>query len=231
MLELYSADESHPSLSGSFAAACSFYSIFYKKDPGKIPFDAGLPAPDATLIRAVTKQVVFDSLSYWYRFNPLPKASLTFAITGTTVAFINTSKNSDKYTWLFGDGKMDSVKNPTYTYAKGGVYSVKLIARKCKDSDTLILPLVIQANSVNAYVNPHPVTIYPNPVENTLHLTAPDEIQSLYIYDFSGKLMYASSEIAAKEFAVDMKRFPVGTYQISLKTAKGIDHQLVTKMR
>ena len=32
-IELYSADESHPSVAGTFATACAFYSVMFRKDP------------------------------------------------------------------------------------------------------------------------------------------------------------------------------------------------------
>lgn len=230
-LELYDADQSHPSLAGSYAAACSFYSVFYKKSPIKISFDAGLTAPEATLIKTVAKQVVFDSLTYWYRFNPLPKASLTFVKTGASVSFTNTSKYSDKYLWIFGDGNVDTTKNPTHVYTKDTVYMVRLVAKKCKDSDTLLLPLVVGATGVQAQVNSNLVSIYPNPVLRVLHLHAPVSIQALSLFDLSGKLIYVNRDVNAKEVEVDMKDFPLGTYHIAILTKEGINHQLVTKSR
>jgi hypothetical protein len=41
-IELYSGDESHPSTAGTYAAACSFYSVLYRKDPTLAVFDFGL---------------------------------------------------------------------------------------------------------------------------------------------------------------------------------------------
>ena len=32
-IPLYSSDGSHPSLAGSYAVACAFYAMIYKKDP------------------------------------------------------------------------------------------------------------------------------------------------------------------------------------------------------
>jgi len=68
-IELYSSDESHPSLAGSYAAACSFYTIFFQKDPTLIHADAGVDPAMAQTIRQAAKQVVFDSLSTWMFLN------------------------------------------------------------------------------------------------------------------------------------------------------------------
>lgn len=59
-LELYNADESHPSEVGSYAAACCFYTIFFKKNPSLIQYNYTLSNEDAENIRKAVKVVVFD---------------------------------------------------------------------------------------------------------------------------------------------------------------------------
>jgi trimeric autotransporter adhesin len=65
-IELYIADGSHPSAAGSYAAACSFYTAFFKKDPTLIPYNYTLSSSDASQIRNAAKLVVYDSLSTWH---------------------------------------------------------------------------------------------------------------------------------------------------------------------
>lgn len=64
-LELYAPDESHPSLAGSYAAACSFYTTIFRKDPMGLNFDASLNPSDALTIRQAVRAVVYDSLATW----------------------------------------------------------------------------------------------------------------------------------------------------------------------
>lgn len=66
-IELYMMDESHPSLAGTYAAACAFYTMFFGHDPDSILFDAGLSAKQASLIRAAAHAEVYDSLWKWQR--------------------------------------------------------------------------------------------------------------------------------------------------------------------
>jgi Secretion system C-terminal sorting domain len=61
-LDLYDADESHPSNAGSYAAACTFYTIIFRKNPTTITFDFTLTPENAAIIRATTKEVVYDRL-------------------------------------------------------------------------------------------------------------------------------------------------------------------------
>lgn len=50
-IDLYSSDGSHPSLAGSYAAACAFYTMIYKKDPSLITWNSSLPTADANTIK------------------------------------------------------------------------------------------------------------------------------------------------------------------------------------
>ena len=50
-IELYQADESHPSAAGSYAAAFCFYSALFKKDPSLSNFNSVLNQAEAAIIR------------------------------------------------------------------------------------------------------------------------------------------------------------------------------------
>jgi len=69
-IELYTLDESHPSLAGSYAAACAFYTMLFGRDPDSIAYDAGLGMKTASLIRSAVHEVVYDSLWKWQRPDP-----------------------------------------------------------------------------------------------------------------------------------------------------------------
>jgi Secretion system C-terminal sorting domain len=64
-IELFQPDDSHPSLEGSYAAACAFYATLFRSDPTFINFNAGLSITDAANIKAAAKLVVFDQLLNW----------------------------------------------------------------------------------------------------------------------------------------------------------------------
>ena len=88
-IELYQMDGSHPSLAGSYAAACAFYTMLFGRDPDSITFDAGLGARQARNIRAAVQAVVFDSLWKWKK--PIPDA-----VAETTVSTFTVSPNPCK---------------------------------------------------------------------------------------------------------------------------------------
>lgn len=57
-----------------------------------------------------------------------PTANFTFAATGLTVAFTDTSTDSGgsitSYAWTFGDGATSTAASPSHSYAAAGTYSV-----------------------------------------------------------------------------------------------------------
>lgn len=65
-IELFNPDESHPSIYGSYAAACSFYTTIFRKDPSLITFNSSLPEFEANFIKNTVKSIVFDSLLKWH---------------------------------------------------------------------------------------------------------------------------------------------------------------------
>ncbi len=66
-IELYQPDDSHPSLAGSYAAACAFYTMIFHRSPQFISYQPEIDERTAATIREAVQQVVFDTLSFWLR--------------------------------------------------------------------------------------------------------------------------------------------------------------------
>ena len=65
-IELYDSDGSHPSLAGSYAGACCFYSSIFRKSPYVISYTASLDAATVSAIHQAVKAIVYDSLLTWH---------------------------------------------------------------------------------------------------------------------------------------------------------------------
>ena len=171
-IELYQSDESHPSIAGTYAAACSFYATLFRKDPTAITFNSTLSAKDAADIRIASKLVVYDSLKNWHIGEYDPLANFTYSISnGNQVDFTNSSLNATNFNWNFGDGGTSISNNPTYTYLIKGTYKVQLISNKCNIFDTtfqtikITMPVGVAETTLTNDLN-----IYPNPVSTILSL-------------------------------------------------------------
>ena len=65
VIELYQADDSHPSEIGSYAAAVAFYTVFFKNDPMLIDWNFTLSDNDAAIIKEAVQAVVYDHFEEW----------------------------------------------------------------------------------------------------------------------------------------------------------------------
>ena len=57
-LELYVADKRHPTLAGTYLAACTSYAALYGKSPVGLSYIAGLPADTARLLQTAAWETV-----------------------------------------------------------------------------------------------------------------------------------------------------------------------------
>jgi hypothetical protein len=122
-LELYNADESHPSPLGSYLAACVFYSTLYKKNCQGAFVPPTINADTALLIQQIASAMVLDSLSNWYLGN-LQSQAFGINISGSTAYFTDNSINAGTITWNFGDGSFGEGASVQHTYADSGWYNI-----------------------------------------------------------------------------------------------------------
>ncbi|MDD3875570.1 MAG: PKD domain-containing protein [Bacteroidales bacterium] len=133
-IELYQADESHPSVAGSYAAACCFYAAIFKKDPTLITHNISLNANDASIIRSAAKTIVYDNLNVWDYKKP-PIANIQYTIgSGVNEVILNAHNPQgvkQNYFWDFGDGDTSSTAYTTHSYLTDGTYTVSLTTTNC----------------------------------------------------------------------------------------------------
>lgn len=124
-LNLFSPDNSHPSIYGSYLAACSFYSTIFKKPSlGSYYIPNGIDTSTAIFLQTIASNTVLDSLSVWNIFN----ADFNSMIIGDSVIFDNISSNYENFFWDFGDGNSSTDYSPVHTYLSGGSHDVTLVS-------------------------------------------------------------------------------------------------------
>ena len=57
-LELYQSDKRHPTLLGTYLAACTSYGAIYKKSPVGNPYTAGIDPATARFLQSVAEETV-----------------------------------------------------------------------------------------------------------------------------------------------------------------------------
>jgi len=122
-LNLYSSDNSHPSIYGSYLAACTFYSSIFKKSAlGSSFWPAAIDSNTAYSLQQIGSSTVLDSLVVWNIFN----ADFGFQQYNDSISFTNLSSNYDSILWNFGDGTTSFDENPIHVYANSGLYTISL---------------------------------------------------------------------------------------------------------
>ena len=124
-LNLYSSDNSHPSIYGSYLAACTFYaSIFKKSAEGSTYWPNAIDSVTPYSLQQIGSSTVLDSLAVWNIFN----TDYSYVQNHDSISLTNLSSNYESLLWDFGDGQTSTAENPTHTYALNGSYTVILTA-------------------------------------------------------------------------------------------------------
>lgn len=220
--ELYTGDESHPNLAGSYLAACTFYStLFQESCVGSNFVPNGLTAEDALYLQEIASARVLDSTEVW---NMFAIQELT-ALGGIDYEFTAEVSNADAYHWDFGDGSFSTEQNPTYTYLGiGNMYTVTFTAYSnggclfVSDSMQVFVDYIesVEENLTNAQ-------LYPNPVieEVNLILEHPAEWK---LFNSLGVPLKEGE--ATNKTLIEMKDNPSGIYFLHLQSANSNTQQI-----
>ena len=212
-IELYSADESHPSLEGSMAAAYTFYVAIFKKDPTLVTFSSTLPAATATIIKNAVKTVVFNNKeNYFIDVNDNFASFTASIISGNNVQFNNTSQNPTNVSWNFGDGTTSTQQNPTHNFATNGSYTVTLTLTVCGKVYTKTKQITISSLSNDAF-DFSEIQVFPNPATDYVQITnlGYDEIS---VWDINGKNIPLKVIKDNLFYTIDMNNIASGIYFI-----------------
>jgi hypothetical protein len=216
-IELYQSDESHPTVAGSYAAACCFYSVILKKDPTLIQYTAGLEASQAQAIREAAKLIVYQKLNACNVGFYEPTALFKYTLAGSgVVKFDNISKNSDSYLWCFGDGDTSSLASPQHTYKNSGKYPVKLTAFLCSSKNVKDSSIYISTTGISSVMDSQ-IKVFPNPTWGLLNYVFPEAFLGLnyQLVDVNGKVVL-SEKIQTLNGLIYIGFLPPGLYALNI---------------
>lgn len=197
-IELYSPDESHPAMNGTYLAACTFYSTIYQKSTvGATYIPVGMNATDASNIQTITSATVLDSIENWQQYGSLPLANFNFSNNQNNYTFTNLSNRATQYEWNFGDGSpLNNTQNPNHIYTASGTYTVTLKASdscdkysiKSKSFSVTVTPSGLQdINNTN-----NGILTYQNGYFNSM-----SDALEFKLFDINGSLLNNKKSIKA----------------------------------
>jgi len=210
-IQLYSGDGSHPSLAGSYLAACTFYSSLFRKSPEGATYTAGLDAGTAGILQEIAAITVLDSLDLW-RLRPNNEtaiADFSFSVSGGTVTFNNESWRGQDFSWSFGDGEVSNVGSPVHTYSIPGSYEVMLITSNECGEDTLTQLITIEPGNLNVSEMNMPLI---KRQESGFKLFFQSVPQSFVLFTADGKMIRQSADQNVEQVNIDLSDQPSGVY-------------------
>lgn len=231
-INLYSADGSHPSLEGSYLAACTFYAAIFRESPVGASYTAGLDVLTADQLQNAAAAAVLDSLDLWHLrdFQHHTIADFESTVTNGLLITTNTSWKAQNYAWNFGDGNTSGEEHPQHLYLNDGVYDVTLIATSECNSDTLEVMHTIAVLSADALVRSGISLKTIN--DSTFELIVPKSIASggYQLFNSAGQLV-GSTEInetvAEVYITIYLQAEPSGVYFLHL--GNGLSVKLVKR--
>ena len=193
-INLWSGDNSHPSLAGSYLTACTFYATMFQKSPLGNSFEGGLPSNVATFLQNIADSTVMDSFPQWRINANLPAASFSANVNLDTVTFTDNSVNGIHYNWDFGDGNTSTAQSPIHAYGQIGTFEVTLIVATDCAADTLRDTVMVdQLINREEDLRGELIELFPNPSRGALTVSGQANEQQkmeIRVLDLQGKVVH-----------------------------------------
>jgi len=218
-LDLYSGDGSHPSLTGSYTGAITFYCTLFRKDPTLVAFNSSLSNTDATIIKNAVKLVVFDDFTVWNIDKYDPIATFNSSNTNETFTFTNTSQNAISYAWDFGDSNTSTDENPIHSYTAIGDFTVTLTITNCEKTDVITKDITVNALGIDDESLITNFTIIKNPATNFLEIESSkftSETYTLEVYSVIGQKIIKTHSTYTFNQKININSLQAGIYFVQI---------------
>ena len=221
-LDLYSTDGSHPSMLGTYVAACTFYASMFHKSPVGADYPASVDADDALMVQQFTNQIVFDSLNTWMIDTTKIYANFTqdFLVKTPWVYLFNNTEAFDSCYWDFDDGSSlwqytgeDFVQHEYYNQE---YYNVCLTVYLGCKQNTYCMEVIGEYSGIsdeNIQLN-----IYPNPSKDKIIISSKGaELMNYNLINSQGLIMNTSIDLGYNKAIIDVRHLQEGIYFLQIE--------------
>lgn len=197
-ISLYTSDESHPSLAGSYLAALVFYYTMFGNDSEHISdFNPGIPAADQLNLIAIAREKVFGFMQLWIQHGNIVYADAQAVLISNPINFSNNSLNATDYLWDMGDGTSYTDEEPNHTFANPGNFPIQLIASNNCFADTLTFNQTVPVIGDIDLLEEFGINVFAAGPKNLQVEFYADDLQSkkISIYTLNGQELLAEKEL------------------------------------
>lgn len=217
-INLWSSDNSHPSLAGSYLTACTMYATIFRNSPVGAAVATGVTPSTGSFLQGIANQIVFDSLTTWNIGVFDLNADFNFIGNQNSIQFNNASSNAITYNWNFGDGNTSTNQDPLHVYNSSGNYLVTLVASDGCTNDTsqIVVPVTI-AGLNEGVLEEHKIVYMNNGIIRVENLKAQTTFK---IFSQAGSLL-KEGKVNASSNHIDVSNLNTGIYFINIESNKG----------
>lgn len=207
-IQLYTGDGSHPSIHGSYLAACVFYSSISHKSCIGVSHPASISDPEAAIIQSTANNTVFDRIDEWF----MPH--ITADIQDDEITFsLNTNDLVTVIEWTYADGQSSNETTLVLPYDADTEYapSVNFQYDTCNDGVEISSTL----NGLSTIEYEEIDLIQLNGKQFQINNKDAQEV-FIRVHNTNGQLVF---EKRSKEMQIklDMNGYTAGTYLISVQ--------------
>lgn len=243
LINLYSQDNSHPSLRGSYLTACVMVATILQKSPEGSDYYGMITAPEAQYLQQIARQVVlgadysfefydeYTNINYdldsssWIRHGNIASADIFHTHAGLDYQFNGYAINGDELLWDFGDGESSTLPSPLHQYQTDGDYVVKLTA-----TNACFEAVAIDSIHVTTTNTTHPdkesIFIRPTGISNQYELSAIVGGGHVSVMNIHGKLLL-EKDMNQNSIVVNLSDYRSGIYFIRVESG---NERLVKKV-
>lgn len=250
LINLYSGDNSHPSVAGSYLTACVMYATMFQKTPSGSNYYGGLAMDQAIYLQQIASYVVLDeaygfsfydpyfeinfNLTWldWFENGSIVLADFFIASIGAEYNFTSQTINAEEFLWDFGDGNTSMIENPQHTYEYSGEYIVSLTASNLCFSNMASDTLNVLVSDINQSPENNTISIFQNPGTQNIVISFICEAKlstlKFEVFGIGGNLLktdYPVNHKIAYESVIDMTEYNPGLYFLRVS----FDEQMLTK--
>ena len=214
-INLYSSDGSHPSIQGSYLAACVFYAVLFDDSATNNYTPTNLNIDEAQLIQTFANNAVNNNETDYNRY---PEALADYEIIGENLHLFNQSIHHDTIHWVGLSQNITSSEDSLIININEFTesYEITLIAaNQCFESE-----LLIQINDLKLSTPNNTPIIYPNPSSGILKTNLISiDAKTISVYNNIGLLILQDDFKPSIEW--DLSHLSNGIYTILLTQKNG----------
>ncbi|MEY2938188.1 MAG: hypothetical protein RL062_777, partial [Bacteroidota bacterium] len=210
---LYNADQSHPSLLGSYVAALSFYSTIFRESCNSVTYNPGLTDLEISIAHEAVDFVIVNHWLDWnigqFDYHPI----ITLDTLGMSVSANFECSDCDSVRWSTGDGGIYYTSQLMHQFAQPGLYGVTLVIYRCGKYYSQYWEVLVQMP--NAIIDQKQISKFQRISESQITVLGHDlGTLELGLYNVQGQLIerYSSQYSSEHQIVVDLKNNGRGMY-------------------